>query len=62
MPGGGAAGAGEGGNNHSGDPDESDAEGFFSQLMSQPTAAAESRFTQEELSKVKKEFDKLSKD
>lgn len=59
MPGGVAAGAGEGGNP---DPDESDAEAFFSQLMSQPTAAAEARFTQEELSKVKKEFDKLSKD
>lgn len=30
--------------------------------MNQPVATAESRFTQEELSRIKKEFDKLSKD
>jgi hypothetical protein len=30
--------------------------------MNQPTQVAEARFTQEEISKIKKEFDKLSKD
>jgi|LauGreDrversion4_2_1035121.scaffolds.fasta_scaffold194759_1 Ca2+-binding EF-hand superfamily protein len=59
----GGPGAGAEGGNHTGDADESDIDGGnFSQLMNQPTAVAEARFTQEELSKVKKEFDKLSKD
>ena len=30
--------------------------------MNQPTQVAESRFTSEEISKIRKEFDKLSKD
>ena len=42
--------------------DEGEEKNFFAQLMNQPTATAETRFTTEELSKIKKEFDKLSKD
>jgi len=44
------------------DEDEFDEKNLFALLMNQPVANAESRFTQEELNKIKKEFDKLSKD
>jgi len=42
--------------------DDIDEGNMFAFLMNQPIPVAESRFTQEELSKVRKEFDKLSKD
>jgi Ca2+-binding EF-hand superfamily protein len=44
------------------DEDDFDEKNMFALLMNQPVASAEARFTQEELSKIKKEFDKLSKD
>jgi Ca2+-binding EF-hand superfamily protein len=44
------------------DEDDFDEKNIFALLMNQPIATAESRFTQEELSRIKKEFDKLSKD
>jgi Ca2+-binding EF-hand superfamily protein len=44
------------------DEDDFDEKNLFALLMNQPVATAESRFTQEELNKIKKEFDKLSKD
>lgn len=42
--------------------DDFDDKNTFAALMNQPIPVAESRFTQEELSKIRKEFDKLSKD
>ena len=39
-----------------------DEKNIFAALMNQAIPVAESRFTQEELSKIRKEFDKLSKD
>jgi Ca2+-binding EF-hand superfamily protein len=42
--------------------DDIDEKNIFAALMNQAIPVAESRFTQEELSKIRKEFDKLSKD
>ena len=42
--------------------DDFDEKNIFAALMNQAIPVAESRFTQEELSKIRKEFDKLSKD
>lgn len=35
---------------------------YLTNLINQPAHLAESRFTEEELSRIKKEFDRLSKD
>eukprot|EP00347_Sterkiella_histriomuscorum_P005095 403357915 len=42
--------------------DDKTDQSFISPLMNQTSQVAESRFTSEEISKIKKEFDKLSKD